>query len=252
MLEILDNKFLIIDSEETINILKTLEKDNTAKIIYFNPDEYKFNIKHNIFIAIDCNLIKNKGDIKKLIKCFDKLHKKSSTLQIGVVYNHKNILAGFFNTDNIDKKTFEDIIKCIIATTLTSKKEKYGYIYDEVCKYLDDDFKQNNYCDFKDDVCVAKRGLPKEKTVTMGCCHRFKPNIYWGKLQLCEYLKDKQCSAQCITCKLFTCNHINIKYNINDIILIDTFFNKVQKFIIRSSFFTPKRKIIKKLLLFAW
>ena len=115
----------------------------------------------------------------------------------------------------------------------------------------DEEFEKNNYCDFKDDICKAKRNC-KEKT-TMGCCHKFKNRILMsGGLQECPYLINKRCATQCITCKLFTCDAINVKFKLRDIPLIQYFFNPIQKLIVKISFFTKKEEIIKKLVFFSF
>ena len=52
------------------------------------------------------------------------------------------------------------------------KKERIEFIYNAVCNYLDEEFVKNNYCEFKNDICKAKRNC--KGNVTMGCCHKFK------------------------------------------------------------------------------
>ena len=39
-----------------------------------------------------------------------------------------------------------------------------------------------------------------------------------------------------------------IKFRIKDILLLDTFFNPIQKYCIKYMVFTPKEKILKKLM----
>lgn len=121
-----------------------------------------------------------------------------------------------------------------------------------ICEYLDNRIIKPNICEFKEDKCIAKRYT----NCTMGCCHHYK-NKYFGilyekKLILCEYQKEKNCIAKCITCKMYMCDTLKKKgYNFNtrNIITIKRYFNILQKLVIISSFFTPKEKIINKLLL---
>ena len=70
----------------------------------------------------------------------------------------------------------------------------------------------------------------------------------------CEYLDKNtyKCNAKCISCKLFTCDYLEkkgIKFRIKDILLLDTFFNSLQKYFIKYMVFTPKDKIIKRLMI---
>ena len=89
----------------------------------------------------------------------------------------------------------------------------------------------------------------------IGCCHHFKYKAIGplSRLVQCEYLtKDYKCGAKCISCKLFTCDYLEkkgIKFKINDILLLNAFFNPLQKYFIKYMVFTPKEKIIKRLLI---
>ena len=70
----------------------------------------------------------------------------------------------------------------------------------------------------------------------------------------CEYLDKNtyKCNAKCISCKLFTCDYLEkkgIKFKIKDMLLLDTFFNPLQKYCIKYKVFTPKEKIIKWLII---
>ncbi|MBO6243128.1 MAG: hypothetical protein J6O41_00960, partial [Clostridia bacterium] len=74
----------------------------------------------------------------------------------------------------------------------------------------------------------------------------------FSKLVLCEHLKkDYTCGAKCISCKLFTCDYLRkkgIQFKIKDILLLNVFFNPLQKYFIKYMVFTPKDKILKRLL----
>ena len=106
---------------------------------------------------------------------------------------------------------------------LKRKIDRYEYIYDVACNYLDNEFITKNICDFKNDKCFAKRDF----NCTCGCCRHFK-HFFSNKLVQCEYLIDKHCSAKCLPCKMFTCDEIvrdkKIEYRFSDIFLLDKFF----------------------------
>ena len=153
------------------------------------------------------------------------------------------------NYDNGNQKQ-KDFILAINAIFFNTRYERYNYIYDTVCEYLDNYFYGKNLCDFKNNKCGEKRNT----TSTTGCCHHFKHRAIGplSKLVLCEYLNDDYtCKAKCISCKLFTCDYLEkkgIKFKIKDILLLDTFFNPIQKYYIKYMVFTPKEKILNRLL----
>lgn len=141
------------------------------------------------------------------------------------------------------------MIRAIKIVLLKSKFDKYEYIYDVACDYLDNEFICKNICDFKNDKCFAKRDF----NCTCGCCRHFK-HFFSNKLVQCEYLIDKHCSAKCLPCKMFTCDEIikrkNIKYRFKDIFLLDKFFNPIQKVVILMNCFNTKEIILKRLMMF--
>ncbi len=147
------------------------------------------------------------------------------------------------------------VITSLCVLNCKSKTEKYSYLYDSVCEYLDNRVVSTNVCGFENDKCIAKR----DTNCTMGCCHHYK-NKYFGvlyekKLHLCEYQKNKKCTAKCITCKMYMCDTLRKKgYNFNtkNVITLKRYFNVLQKLVIISSFFTPKDKILKKILLLSF
>lgn len=152
------------------------------------------------------------------------------------------------------ESSYEEFVQAsIVLLNYNTKKEKYNYLYDSICDYLDDIVVKNNVCGFENDKCIAKRNT----NCTMGCCHHFK-NRYFGllyekELHLCEYQKDKMCTAKCLTCKMYMCDMLRKKgYNFTtrNVILIKRYFNPIQKLVLISSFFTPKEKIMKKLMFF--
>ena len=204
--------------DEYIKEYKFIDTISTSPIFAINGDENQKDILKKIKkIRVDDNL-----EIKKAE---------------AIVFNN--------NEDIID------ILQALKIQLLGNQEKRYNYIYDKVCDYLDDEFVCKNICDFEDDRCIAKRGYD----VTCGCCRHYKNkkfNLFSNKLVQCEYLINKQCSAKCITCKLFTCDYVvktkGIKFRIKKIFLLDYYFNWIQKIILKTSFFTPKEQIIKKLL----
>ena len=223
------------------------KKNQFYQIITIKDNKNKIKLKElpvvfSIQIEKDTNL---KNIIKNIQRILKKCNKKK--LNIGLEYKEKKIIGELIDDSTKERKT--DIIKCLKAVLIKEKREKIEYIYDQVCEELDEEFAKNNYCDFKDDICIGKRNCSER--VTMGCCHKFKhPITMNGELKECPYLVDRHCSTQCITCKLFTCDAIKVKFKLKNIPLIECFFNPIQKLIVKTNFFTKREKIIDRLVLF--
>lgn len=230
-------------------------ENNTALFHIETIDIEKINIiniikSKRIIIKIDFNVL-TKKKYKKVLRKLLRLKKITTKLGIenGIKEDSKKILGYIINYDKNDKQQ-NDFILAINAIFFNTRYERYNYIYDTVCIYLDNYFYGKNLCDFKNNKCGEK----KNTSSTTGCCHHFKYKVLGplSKLVLCEFLNDDySCEAKCISCKLFTCDYLEkkgIKFKIRDILLLDTFFNPIQKYYIKYMVFTPKEKILKKLM----
>ncbi len=191
---------------------------DNMKDIYIKNDSYFYsNLK---------KYIKKKGIIVHL------LYDKYDIIDDTVLNNHS-----FTHEDKLK-------IQTIHAINLKNIKEKYSYIYDTVCDYLDNEFVQKNICGFEDNICQSVKHESHCKESKNGCC-------YGRNRGLCLNFKDNKCSIKSISCKLFTCRYLKknkVKYKINDIFLLRYFFNNVQKFIIDTSIFKDKDEMINLLL----
>lgn len=226
--------------------------DLPEKIINIEKITFKDFKGEGRVLKIDFNALeenKYKKIIKRLLFIKNKAVKKK--IEMGKRDKEKRLLGYVINYDENNKKHKEFILG-INAVLYNNKYERYNYIYDEVCDYLDSFFYGKNLCDFKDNKCGEKRNTSSN----VGCCHHYKNKILGpllsNNLIPCEYLKeDHSCGAKCISCKLFTCDYLEkkgIKFRIRDIFLLDTFFNPLQKYFIKTMVFNPKNKIINRLL----
>lgn len=207
--------------------------------------------KGTVLLKIDFNSITKKS-YKKILRKLLFMKKLILKNKIGIEENSKIILGYIINYDE-NNEEHNDFISGINAIFYKTRYERYNYIYDTACNYLDNFFYGKNLCDFKDNKCGEKRNT---SSVT-GCCHHFKPK--WlgplsPKMVLCEHLNKVNftCDAKCLPCKLFTCFYLEkkgIKFRIRDILLLDTFFNPLQKYFIKYKVFTPKDKILKILMI---
>lgn len=182
----------------------------------------KYEIKDN-------KLILHVTDIDKTIKKTKKLLRLCDRKKLELVINGN---------------TNEDLEMIKNAINIKNREDRYNYIYDTVCKILDDRICNENYCEFENDVCIRfKKENPNHKN---GCCE-------WKGRGKCKYLINSVCTMKtCMACKLFTCPFLykekGIKQRINDYVLIKYFFNKNQKYILECSFWTPKEIVMKRLL----
>lgn len=210
------------------------------------------HVKRNILVIIS---LPNKYDaVKKVIQnliLLDKISIKFN-LSYSLSYNGYHILS--YVIDN-SSTYLDDLVSSFSAIAMHNEKEKYIYLYNTVCSYLDKKFRENNYCDFKNDQCLENRQL-KPPHHSMGCCYSFdysrlfEPG-FTKNSRLCKYLSCRTCSTKCISCKLFTCSYLRdkgIHFYTNELLLLDCFFNKKQKFVIKYNFFKTQNQIIEKLL----
>lgn len=214
-------------------------------------------ITKNKYIIIN-NESQTSNDIYTIsnVENVDRAHLKKKILELKRYFNKKENRKGtnvegkeivaIINTSDTENENIKSIIVSIKAMFIDNKNERYEYLYNEACKYLDRKFEKNNYCDFKDDICIAKRNCNSQR-LKMGCCyHAYKNNIF-GKWKFCEHLGSKGCKTQNLACKLMTCDYIKVKFKLKDITYIDCFFNIIQKLILRFSFYQTKEKIMKKI-----
>ena len=205
----------------------------------YNKDLIDETNYQKIFFILDFDeIVNSKLSVFKNIK------------KIKLKLKSKSIYVNIQNYKSSNEQDVQDILQTLKIQFLNSKAEKVNYIYDKTCEYLDNQFLSKNLCQFENNKCIAKRNFD----IDCGCCRHSKDMSFFSLLSSefveCEYLKDKHCTADCITCKLYTCpalNKLGIKIKIKDLFLINNYFNFIQKIIIRSSPYTPKEKILKKL-----
>ena len=170
------------------------EKQNITDVIDIKEISLRKVLKNKKFIVrIDFKEI-NKKRYKKILKrlLFIKSVANKEKIEIGTKLENEKIFLGYIiNYDDRDKD-HNDFITGIIAIFHNTKYERYNYIYDTVCNYLD--------------------------------------SFFYGK-NLCDYLEKK-----------------GVKFRIKDILLLNTFFNPLQKYFIKYMVYTPKEKILKRLM----
>ena len=199
-------------------------KEDTLIKLYENKKIYEvINNKLELFIT-ENNKEKVFKKLKSIIKYCDK---NNLTIRI---YSY------------LDDKTNRELSIIEKGINIKDKKERYSYVYDEVCKILDEKV-DTNYCEFKDNVCYRDR--LKNNGHKNGCCEC----LGRGK---CKYLNDGVCTMKsCMACKLFTCASLRkkgIDEKANNYLPLKVFFTKKQRDILSYSYWTPKDVVIKRLL----
>lgn len=208
-------------------IVKSSDDEN--KKIFLNVDNISFSEIWNTKMRnkIDTILEEiSKVEIKYLDKKIlhkilledinEKIQKPNDSAKIRL----DNIIENFLNMKEInandvlyickdlsnDKIFFiNEFEKFLKALELNDARNEY--IYDTICKDLENNFLKFNFCNFKNDKCVSQRhknvifnNYPY--TNTDGCCFKVI-----GK---CQYNnKDGTCKVRCISCKLFICPYLS-------------------------------------------
>lgn len=169
------------------------------------------------------------------------------------IINHKDKQIYYKTKKYLEKNKDKEIDKKmkVIESVLNIKdtQERYSYLYDLICEYLDNEFVNKNVCGFNCGICKRRQEMIdkniKKDTYLDGCCHGYKNGN-------CKYLiPGKGCSIKNIACKLYTCFYLKkqgISYNLNNIYLSRYFFNYRQKFHIENTFFVDKDVVMEGIL----
>lgn len=199
-------------------------KEETLLKLYENKNIYEV-IDNNLEIFVtENNKKKIFRKLKNIVKYCDK-------------HNYTITINSFL--DNIMNRELHIIEKGI---NIKDKKKRYSFVYDEVCKILDEKISMN-YCEFKNDTCYRDR--QKNNGHKNGCCECEGR----GK---CKFLINGNCTMKsCIACKLFTCSALR-KKGINEkaskYLPLKVFFTSKQIDILSYSYWVPKDIVIKRLL----
>lgn len=224
-------------------------KITEKELIHFSRREISKKIAKDSSLFFEINM-DEVADVNFVMKNIIEILKIANMNNISFVRNESGEIKHNFlikNNDNYEK--IELLERLFNVLKFKSFKQIYSYIYDSICDDLDKKFEQNNYCDFKNDKCIAQRTV-KTAHKTMGCCYMHTYSKIMSmpiSLGLCKYLQDKKCSKKCITCKFFTCKYLKKKgivFRLEDYEIFKYFFNRKQKRIINESFFKTKEEII--------
>lgn len=218
------------------NILEQICNTNASEILK-NPSKFcKHIISHNAKIEF-------KKEIEQIdIVDFIQSLIKAKSVNSGEYFEF-SFIAEEINEETLFKE--EQIKKAIEIININSKEEQYEKIYEEVYSYLQRDFIANNYCDFKNNKCIAQRRFtfyPFNRK--NGCC--------FTRIRTCPHLqKGGACNVECMACRLFSCPFLSkrgITYYANEIVLLKAFFNLKQRKHLVFDFYKSKTNVLKKIL----
>lgn len=181
-------------------------------------------------------LFDKKYDLDFFIVCMKELAKK------------QNITFYFIDDEKTNESVFltNELIKFSRALAMEREK-RYEYIYDTICKDMDEMFSKYGFCNFKENKCVAQR----HKTLfnrypvpnTDGCCFKV--------VRKCEHNnKDGTCKVKCLPCKLFTCPYLgklHVGIRASELILMRAFLNNRQKRTSIYKFYNTKEFLLEKI-----
>ena len=133
---------------------------NTYLTIDEQDEKYIINVEISDSEKIDRN------KLNKTIKQISKFIKKNDKKRKDVIINTNLDLE----KDEKENGQMLTLISALNACKIRKKKKRIEYIYMSACKYLDNEFINNNICEFSNDICLGK----KKYNMKNGCCHEYK------------------------------------------------------------------------------
>lgn|SRR5574344_1389862 len=178
------------------------------------------------------------SELKVLKKIIHK-NKENDELTLAFEYQGKK-----YRKPCDELKQYEEYLSAIEAFNIKDYTKRMSYIYDYLCRYMDEDMTSHGYCEFEGDTCIANR-LGESVHDTFGCCYHHTKG-------LCPYLVNRTCTNPNPSCKVFMCTYLNhVKkvpnYDIHKIYVAGCFINKKEYTILFHSYFFTKDKIMEKL-----
>ncbi len=135
-------------------------------------------------------------------------------------------------TTFISKIQDEQLQYAIKALNIKKRNKRIEFVYDAICKYIDDYYAGENICSFCNNKCLVQTG--NSLKFTNGCC------------RLCRYQSSKGCKSSNISCKLFYCDSIKKNHKImtyKDIKLFKLFSLR-QRLMCTHNFFASREAIL--------
>ena len=149
---------------------------------------HKIKKNHLFLLTISLNELTNLDVfVQNMIKLYRYAQKYSIPIGKKIREHHILIKVTNHNLQSIDVNNLISKVQEVLSLLLYNDTAKiYDYIYDKACEYFDNQFQENNLCDFQNDSCISQR-YGKNAHQTMGCCYEFHYSkfdriscIYWA------------------------------------------------------------------------
>ena len=222
------------------NLLKIKSEVLTEKILI----DKVLDIKNNDYTkkyVVDSKKYK----LYKLIKNLDKIITSSNLKNIKflIEYEEEDILK--YNFVLMELKVALEVIR------ENDYKKKITYLYDYFSDYLDKEFKNYNFCNFKNNQCFAQydknNNFKFPYTDYNGCCYDVRNKVQCYNLDTASC--DK-CKIKSLSCKLLICSYLRskgINYSIYDSLLTKSFLKLQQKLDCVWEFYIDEKEMIKRI-----
>lgn len=228
------------------------ENELNKKISYINISDnpnfkYKKLKNNTVFFA---NLNSNYESICQTLNNISKAI--DFGIKFGVKYDNYNLLGIITNSN-------EKIIQVFKAIFIKDLKERFNFIYNIAMNEAEKFVKENNHCDFQNNICINYRENKKYKKYENrpnGCCSaNFRLSVFLARpihIHECEHLQNGKCKEENLACKIFFCNYLKkkfkLEYSVNNIMILKSLLNKKQLLILEHNFFIKKDVLIEHLL----
>lgn len=184
-----------------------------------------------------------KYKLYKLIKNLNKIITKN---------NLKNIMY-LIQYDEADNLKYNFVLRELqVALEVLQEadyEKKISYLYDYFSDYLDNEFKNYNFCNFKNNQCFAQYDKNNKfkfpYTEYNGCCYDVRNKVQCNNLDTSSCGK---CKIKSLSCKLLICGYLRskgIEYNIYDSLLTKSFLKLQQKLDCVWEFYIDEKEMIK-------
>lgn len=212
----------------------------------------------NVFVLAKLNIGADYAAAKTIVKGIITLEKvcRKCGVEFGITDDNQRIIGNVLKSEAESNTYADNIAQALLAASISDTRGKYEFIYDMACDYLDSQFKEHNYCDFKDNHCKMVRKYNCKDPAMAGCCHSYRlfrvlTVDFMYDHRPCIHIKPGGCTEKCIGCKLYTCDILKkdgVRFSLNKILLTDCFFSVKQKMVMKNNYFRRKDEIINKLI----
>lgn len=187
--------------------------------------------------------------LKAIVNKLEEKNNRKDNIKNNNIKNIKFVINVDDKLTYVDNIKLKEIITSIEILCIKNKKEQIEYLYDNLCSRIEKDLSNYKYCNFENDKCIAQRDVNNKNNYPVnshnGCCYKV------DKKQTCERLKNKECTTNCISCRLFICKYLKdrgVSYELKDNFQVRVFLNLLQKPELVWNFFETKEKILEKIL----